>query len=151
MKCLSVRQPWASIIASGYKRYEFRTWATAYRGPLLICASAGFTKEERTDALGLFQAPALFQKMKEVWIHPPHRSPVSVRTLPLGLAVCVVDLVACIPARKIPKQERERCPEIYDGRDEGFAWELANPKPLQREVFVKGQLGLWDWTGEPIL
>lgn len=40
MKCLSVKQPWASLIASGQKSVELRTWRTNYRGPLIICASA---------------------------------------------------------------------------------------------------------------
>jgi hypothetical protein len=40
MKALSVRQPWASLIAEGAKTIELRRWKTAYRGPLLICASA---------------------------------------------------------------------------------------------------------------
>mgnify|MGYP001598287829 CR=1 FL=1 len=40
MKALSVRQPWASLIASGKKTIELRRWKTSYRGPLLICASA---------------------------------------------------------------------------------------------------------------
>ena len=40
MKALSVRQPWASLIADGTKTIELRRWKTSYRGPLLICASA---------------------------------------------------------------------------------------------------------------
>lgn len=40
MKALSVRQPWADLIASGKKTLEIRSWKTDYRGPLLICASA---------------------------------------------------------------------------------------------------------------
>lgn len=39
MKALSVRQPWASLIMSGKKIIELRTWKTKYRGPLVICAS----------------------------------------------------------------------------------------------------------------
>ena len=39
MKALSVKQPWASMIASGVKTIETRTWYTEYRGPLLICSS----------------------------------------------------------------------------------------------------------------
>lgn len=41
MKALSVKQPWASLIACGFKTIECRTWKTNYRGPLLICASQG--------------------------------------------------------------------------------------------------------------
>lgn len=39
MKALSVRQPWASMISSGEKSIEVRSWSTTYRGPLLICVS----------------------------------------------------------------------------------------------------------------
>ncbi len=39
MKAISIRQPWASMIASGEKTIETRTWSTKYRGPLLIVAS----------------------------------------------------------------------------------------------------------------
>ena len=40
MKALSLRQPWASLIADGRKTIETRTWRTHYRGPLAIHASA---------------------------------------------------------------------------------------------------------------
>lgn len=39
MKALSVRQPWANLIASGQKTIETRTWYTPYRGELLIASS----------------------------------------------------------------------------------------------------------------
>jgi len=39
MKAISVKQPWASMIARGEKTIETRTWTTKYRGPLLICSS----------------------------------------------------------------------------------------------------------------
>jgi hypothetical protein len=45
MKCISIRQPWASLIASGQKTVELRTWTTKYRGPLIVCASAAPTKD----------------------------------------------------------------------------------------------------------
>ena len=39
MKAISVRQPWANMIAYGQKTIETRTWRTDYRGNLLICSS----------------------------------------------------------------------------------------------------------------
>lgn len=70
MKVLTVRQPWANMIASGKKTIETRKWYAKYRGPLLIHSSknppidpAGFvlcvvtlldchrmTKEDEQDA-----------------------------------------------------------------------------------------------------
>lgn len=40
MKILTVKQPWAWLIVSGLKDIENRSWATKYRGPLLIQSSA---------------------------------------------------------------------------------------------------------------
>jgi hypothetical protein len=39
MRALSVKQPWADAIVRGRQRVEFRSWRTAYRGPLAIHAS----------------------------------------------------------------------------------------------------------------
>ncbi len=39
MKALSVRQPWANLIADGSKTIEVRTRPTKYRGPLLIVSA----------------------------------------------------------------------------------------------------------------
>jgi hypothetical protein len=40
LKVIVVRQPWAWLIVNGHKNIENRTWATRYRGSLLIQASA---------------------------------------------------------------------------------------------------------------
>lgn len=39
MKALSLKQPWANMIASGIKTIELRKWTTKYRGPILIISS----------------------------------------------------------------------------------------------------------------
>ena len=36
MKALTIKEPWASLIINGYKKYEFRSWKTHYRGKILI-------------------------------------------------------------------------------------------------------------------
>ena len=41
MKALTISQPFASMIASGDKFVENRTWETLYRGPLAIHAGKG--------------------------------------------------------------------------------------------------------------
>lgn len=69
IKALSVRQPWASWIAEGYKTIETRMWGTKYRGPILICAS---------------KRPDPNPKLKHL-----------VKNLPKGVAVAVAELVDC--------------------------------------------------------
>ncbi|WP_312903576.1 ASCH domain-containing protein [Stutzerimonas nitrititolerans] len=49
MKALSIRQPWAWLIVNGYKDIENRSWATRYRGPVLIHAAKGMTRAEYED------------------------------------------------------------------------------------------------------
>jgi hypothetical protein len=39
MKALSIKQPWANMIANGEKTIETRKWPTNYRGILLIVSS----------------------------------------------------------------------------------------------------------------
>lgn len=43
MKVLTIKEPWASLIVQGFKKYEFRSWKTNYRGKILI--HAGLSKE----------------------------------------------------------------------------------------------------------
>ena len=46
MKALSIRQPWAWLIAHGFKDVENRDWRTSFRGRFLIHASATMTKDD---------------------------------------------------------------------------------------------------------
>src|SRR5262245_2077992 len=52
MRALSVRQPWAELIARGKKKIEYRTWKVDFRGDLLIVASAS-RKDDECEAKGL--------------------------------------------------------------------------------------------------
>lgn len=38
-KAISLKQPWANLVASGKKSIETRKWSTNYRGDLIICSS----------------------------------------------------------------------------------------------------------------
>jgi len=53
MKALSIRQPWAWMIANGHKDVENRTWNTHFRGEFLIHAAKGMTRDEYAIAEAL--------------------------------------------------------------------------------------------------
>ena len=38
--CISMHQPWASLMVHGFKRFEGRAWTTKYRGPLWVHATS---------------------------------------------------------------------------------------------------------------
>lgn len=69
MKALTVRQPWAELIACGRKVLEFRSWQVAYRGPLLI--TSALVRDETASA--------------RLWAR-------ELGLCPTGVTVCVVDL-----------------------------------------------------------
>ena len=48
MKVLTIKQPWATLIIEGYKKYEFRSWKTNYRGKILIHAGLSLEKDMAT-------------------------------------------------------------------------------------------------------
>lgn len=144
MKALSLYQPWASLIAVGAKRYETRPWRTPYRGPLLICAAK---KGVGSDYIAESVARSAAGQRALGGIDP--------RKLPLGCAVCLVDLVACYPTEDLEEGDSrlwggmERLlasDELYFGDFSGgrFAWRLDNVRALATPIPVKGKQGLWD-------
>lgn len=55
MKVITIRQPFATLIAEGLKEYEFRSWKTEYRGDILIHAGKTVDREamQRFSGLGM--------------------------------------------------------------------------------------------------
>jgi hypothetical protein len=51
MKALSLKQPYANLVAQGVKTIETRKWSTNYRGDILICASKSGQGEPQGVAL----------------------------------------------------------------------------------------------------
>jgi len=45
LKCLSLKQPWASLVVNGIKPVENREWKSPYRGPLYIHASKNWDED----------------------------------------------------------------------------------------------------------
>ncbi len=49
MYALSIRQPWAWLVANGFKDVENRNWPTMHRGPVLIHAAKTMSNAEYAD------------------------------------------------------------------------------------------------------
>ena len=45
MRVITLKQPWASLVANGLKIYEFRNMNYSYRGKILIHAGKGIDKD----------------------------------------------------------------------------------------------------------
>lgn len=130
MKAISLWQPWATLIAIGAKEYETRSWSTPYRGPIVIHAA------KTKDSLNICS--------REPFRSVLMASGCSVVDLPFGCAVCVADLIDCIPTYKIAPtlSQQERAFGDYSaGR---FAWQLSNARVFKNPVPIRGAQGLFD-------
>ena len=131
MKALSLLQPWASLVATGAKRIETRSWSTKYRGPLAIHAS-----RSNKNKLLRFMEPFL-KALRGIGI------------LPLGAIVATCDLVDCIKMTpefiKLIKSPELDFGDYAVGR---CAWILENIKPLEKPIPASGALSLWEWEAE---
>lgn len=136
MKALSLLQPWASLVVTGAKKLETRSWGTAYRGELLIHASTG-----RAGAL-LTAEPPFPRYIKDF------------KQLPFGAIIGKVILSDVVKLEQLSLSDRvvnqltleERAFGDYtNGR---YAWVMEEPVQFKNPVFTKGTLGLWEYNGE---
>lgn len=105
MKALSVRQPWASLIACGAKTIETRVWGTTYRGPLLIVSGLQ-VDEEAWEWMPLPDAPlgAVVGICDLVDVHPmtiEDEGPARCRVYPRAKAWVLQDAVKVIDGPKV--------------------------------------------------
>ena len=120
MKALSVKQPWAWLIAQGYKTVENRVWYTSHRGDLLIHASK--------NKANLAEDIDFVLKQFKIGIDPER--------LLFGKAVAVVEVVGCT------KEPQARIDQVWHERG-SFAWILR--KARQIEPFeTRGKLNLFE-------
>ena len=133
MKCLSIRQPYATwlanpqqFLAAGIpvKRIENRDWATRYRGPLLIHASKSF----EADAF-----PAWKRRLPGLALC----ASVNRRDYPAGAIIGIADLVGCVDESDDP---------WFCGT---YGFVLANARPIE-PIPYRGSLGLFDVPDEVI-
>ena len=154
MKTITIYQPWASLIASGAKLFETRSWPTKHRGRIAI--HAGMTPAHELDRQTRDAIATAFG-----W--PPGMDTASyIRALPHGAVIATADLVGC---HKIVSRTTisggPSCASLYCGEDRRairgseilfgdwtpgrYAWELANVEILPQPVPVRGKQGLWNW------
>lgn len=124
MKVLTIKEPWATLIIDGYKKYEFRSWKTNYRGKILI--HAGLTLEKDN-----------FKRFKD------YNLDVS-----KGEIIGEAELVDCILVDEKFNQELLNIDPIVYGKSNHimtYAWKLENVKKYETKIPVKGKLGLWNY------
>ena len=133
MKVLTIKQPWASLIAGGVKDIENRTWKTNYRGRILIHAGAQIFNPERVTLTD--EQLELCQKANKIGKLP------NTDCLPYSAIIGEVDIVDCVLNHPSIWADR-----FFRGDKPIWNWELANPVLYDEPILnVKGRLSFWEY------
>ena len=125
-KAITIKNPWAHLIAVGIKDVENRTWRTKYRGKVLIHASQ---KIEYYKNLTLVQLKSLD--------HENQRKVVKQDFITSAI-IGSVEIADCIQNSK----------SIWAVQDH-WHWVLKNPVLFDTPILnVKGALSFWDFNQE---
>lgn len=158
MKGLSLTQPWATLVSSGAKVVETRSWPTSYRGPILIHAAKGFPEQARrlcsTEPFAHRLAQAGFDLERSAYRTNPQG---WAKVLPLGVIVAVANLVAVHPITGHDSAGRATFGDgVRAGRVVGeelafgdyapgrYVWLLSGVRRLPEPIPYRGALGLWE-------
>lgn len=126
MKVITIKQPYATLIAEGIKKYEFRTWKTKYRGEILIHAGKGIDKKA-------------MEKYKHLNLKYPS-----------GAIIARVEITDCIYVDdefriKLSKENPVVYEHIINDKNwDGYAFQLEEVKKIE-PIYMNGKLSLWDY------
>ena len=124
MKVITIKQPFASLIACGLKKYEFRSWKTNYRGELYIHAG----KSCDNDSMSVISKYNL-ECLK-------------------GYIIAKVNLTDCILVDKNMNEKLNAInSDVYRHNYTGcYAWKFENVEILKNPIKINGKLGIWNYN-----
>jgi hypothetical protein len=141
MKALTLHEPFATLIAHGFKEVETRGWYTSYRGPLAIHAATRRQNSIDLSRVNFALAARGFELPAPTF----------------GAVVCTCTLAACVPAGFVILRCRQLKPPFTPARGWEFetqfgdytgdrwAWILRDVLRFDRPAAALGSQKLWDW------
>lgn len=130
MKVITIKQPFASLIAEGLKEYEFRTWKTKFRGEILIHAGKGIDKKamKKYEHLNL--------------------------EYPSGCIIAKATITDCIYVdEELKKELKQKNSLVYhnvikeNSTWDGYGFKLEKIEKIP-PIPINGKLSLWDYEYE---
>lgn len=132
MRALTICQPYATLIVSGAKRVENRTWPTKYRGRIYVHAGKSRDWLSIKDVDGVDYCAHTQRPVAE---------------LPFGAVIGIATLIDCLPVEAIRAGDHDRqYPWIreHDHTKGPWCWVFAeNPQALD-PVPMRGAQGFFD-------
>eukprot|EP01083_Nonionella_stella_P076310 207886_1 len=131
--CLSMHQPWASLLVNGIKQVEGRSWATKHRGRLWIASTI-----RKPD-------PALIDEVERQYISQyglPRELIPFPRGYPSGALLGCVDLDDCLDQESYQKRS-----ESNEENESNHVFICSHPRVLLLPPKIKGDHKLWSIQG----
>ncbi len=133
LTAITLHQPWASLVAKGYKQYETRDWPTNHRGPIAI--HAGRKPKGKQELREHDKVLASFKDLLN-------------EDCPYSSVIAIAELtdVFCMTDEFIKQQSSTelRCGNWAVGR---YAFKLENVRAIA-PIPATGKQGLWKWNQE---
>lgn len=135
--CLSLWEPWGSLIPAGFKRHETRHWPTKRRGRVAIHAAKRVVTDidPRLQALCDFALGGGWEK-----------------TRPIGCVIAVADLTGCYASDHLAEgrppllEPIEECDFLAGNFEDGrYGFRLENVRALRDPLPLIGRQGFFNW------
>jgi hypothetical protein len=130
LTAITLHQPWASLVAKGWKQYETRDWPTNHRGPIVI--HAGRKPKGKQELREHDKVVASFKDLLN-------------EDCPYSSVIAIAELtdVVCMTDEFIKQQSPTelRCGNWAVGR---YAFKLENVRAIA-PIPALGKQGLWKW------
>jgi hypothetical protein len=151
MKTLTIKNPWALLIAAGIKDIENRTWRTKFRGRIYIHAGQSLACKSFGDLGSLMTAEQIrgmgldYLGVRDVLLKSAFNK---------SMIIGEVDIIDCVinhPSIWAEQMAYAVCQEtgihiLRKGQQYVWNWVLANPvlygNPIEN---VKGKLSFWEY------
>ena len=161
MKALSIKQPWASLIAHGIKDIENRTWKTNFRGRIYIHASGA----KVIDCLRVLNEEQYLIAQKhflKLGLNKFSDLPTSAIIGEVDIADCIINHPSIWAEQSLTKPNIDDYRNDIGGNMELYKHNLElwrNSKPIYNSVLanpflydkpilnVKGKLSFWEFEG----
>jgi hypothetical protein len=161
VRCISLWQPWSSLLAASIKRCETRSWA--HRGRALPETLAIHAAKREVDVFGLLNDPregphwrqALEQLGCRVWgVLGSFNADCS--PLPLGAVVGVGKVVRCFATDRLGDLGGNDLAALLTGRERAFGdyapgrygWIFQDLRALSKPIACRGMQGLFPLPDE---
>lgn len=139
--CMSMHQPWASLLVHGIKKHEGRSWTHSHRGRLWIAS----TVQEAPEPLireweDFYKSEPLNRTRENGYQHPKH--------YPLGV------ILGCVDVEDVVSQEEysERFPDANEHESESdYVFICSNPRRLVVPLPISGRPKIYKLSREDLI